>query len=295
MLVAIVQQRSFRSRLVASLSLALLLLALAGGGAYGAAPAVRVSLAPHAIPASSCHGLTACYNVTGTIGEHSCNGALACYNANGDVGNGSCDGDFVCSNLVGTVGNNACDGGSACSSAQANVGNRSCTTAGSAVCANLHGDVGTGSCNRDPSNSPVWGCFQATGPIGNYACNGAELCDNAGAVADCVNNSAGFVPAPCLATRSVMGSTARSATAAQPVMLWATVAARYPVIGTPTGTFQFRLDGQALGSPVAINAHGRAHVTLYLRPGIHWITGRYGGDGTFAASVPVRLYQFVKP
>jgi hypothetical protein len=73
------------------------------------------------------------------------------------------------------------------------------------------------------------------------------------------------------------------------------VLARYPFLGTPAGTFQFRLDGQPVGSPVAIDANGRAHLTLHLRAGIHWITGRYQGDGIFATSVPVRLYQFVQP
>jgi hypothetical protein len=131
--------------------------------------------------------------------------------------------------------------------------------------------------------------------VGDYACDGGtSICQLGGPIADCTFDGASY-PAPCLATRAVMGSSEQPATAGQPVIVWATVLAHYPVVGTPGGTFQFRLNGQPLGSPVALDSHGRAHLTLYLRPGIHWITGRYPGDGTFAASVAVRLYQFVQP
>jgi hypothetical protein len=103
------------------------------------------------------------------------------------------------------------------------------------------------------------------------------------------------VPAPCLATRSVMGSSAVNAPSGEPVRLWATVFARYPVVGTPAGMFQFRIDGRTLPNPVAIDRHGRAVITRTLHPGVHWVSGRYLGDGAFAASVPVPLLQIVVP
>jgi hypothetical protein len=159
----------------------------------------------------------------------------------------------------------------------------------------LQTSVGQGSCHNDVHNY-FESCGYAAASIGNFACNGGTCYGIAHEVRDCARNARAYEPTHCLATRSVIGSSEFPNVSNQPVDLWATVFAKYPVVGEPTGTFQFRLDGQPLGSPVPIDAHGRAHVSLFLRPGIHWLTGRYQGDGTFSPSVPVaQLYQFVPP
>jgi hypothetical protein len=81
----------------------------------------------------------------------------------------------------------------------------------------------------------------------------------------------------------------------QTVTFYASVFARYPVMGTPSGSFQFRIDGHDVGLPVALDANGRAQLRLHhLNSGIHWVSGRYGGGGGFTASQPVRLYQHVR-
>ena len=91
-----------------------------------------------------------------------------------------------------------------------------------------------------------------------------------------------------------MGTSNVPAIAGQPVTLWATVFARHPVVGKPGGRFRFRIDGKTLPNAVAIDQYGRASVTRAFGPGVHWVSGRYLGDGTFAkgerpcADAPVR-------
>jgi hypothetical protein len=277
-----VRRRSLRSRLTAGLSLGLLLLMLASGPASGAVPTsssaaggtvsgVRapVAVAPHALP--SCQGTEACFNVTGTVGENACNGFAACYHDNpwaGSVGANSCDGIGACENTVGSVGTGSCKRPSACYYAVGPVGDRSCN--GSSACVDV------------------------TTTVGRFACNGELACYLAADTgADCAGNVPGFVPAPCFTTRTVMGSSADPAAHGEAVRLWATVFARYPMIGKPGGMFQFRMDGRTLPNPVAIDRHGRAVITRTLQPGIHWVSGRYLGDGTFGESVPVPLPEIV--
>jgi hypothetical protein len=268
-----IRHRSFRSRLAAGLSLSLLLVILAGGVASGAVPATRMALSPHTIPATSCQGNQACSNVTGTVGENACNGDFACFHSfswSESVGDGSCDAQAACNDIVGSVGGGSCNG--------------------VAACAVVTGSVGDGSCNGFAS------CFHGGAAVGRFSCNGDQACYFASsAVADCANNAADHVPAPCFGTRTAMGSSADPAPAAKPVRLWATVLANYPDMGTPGGTFRFRIDGRTLPDPVPIDGHGRAVIRRTLNPGVHWISGRYLGDGTFAASTPVPLYQFVVP
>ena len=319
-----------RSRLALSLALGLLLVALGGGAAFGAGNTTDsfwlVSpAAQRTIPASSCQGPHACDGATGKIGKNSCNGSHACFESSGDVGNGSCNGDSACIHSsadvgndschwyhaclreTGSVGNHSCKGGASCwGSGALYVGNGSCNHAclfakgtigdqsclGLEACFGFVGSIGHGSCHNDPANRYET-CGDAAARVGNYACNGGSTCYATQTnVRDCARNVPGFEPSPCVATRSVIGSSEFPTVSNQPVDLWATVIARYPVVGKPGGRFQFRLDGQPLGSPVAIDSYGRARISLYLRPGIHWVTGRYQGDGTFSPSVPVaRLYQ----
>jgi hypothetical protein len=268
---------------------------------------------------NSCNGFYACTYVSGTVGNDSCLGFSACYSMTGNVGNGSCDDGsrvfrgqgYSCDHMTGNAGNHACTGAEACAGSgdasdgscrgylacldhTKTIGIRSCI--GESACYEAQAAVGRDSCRGDLKKSSDPGCENLSFPVGDYACNGGnDTCNKLHAqVPTCARNLPGFVPAPCQVTRSVMGSSEFPNVRSQPVDLWATVIARYPVMGTPRGTFQFRLDGQPLGSPAAIGSNGRAHVTVYLRPGTHWVTGRYQGDGTFVPSVPVaRLYQYV--
>jgi hypothetical protein len=254
------------------LLLGLLLVSLTGGSAAGATPATRMTVAPHAFPASSCQGAFACTNVTGSVGAHSCDGHDACYHSNpwaGSVGSHSCDDDSACIDM----GGNAADG--ACNAAEA--------------CAQATGGIGTGSCNG------IQACYLATGTVGRYACNGDNACSSTGtSVPDCADNLPGSIPAPCLGTRTVMGSSADPATAGELISLWARVFARYPVVGGPGGMFQFRIDGVTLPNPVALDWHGRATITrILLHPGVHHVSGRYLGDSAFRASIPVPLILIV--
>jgi len=55
--------------------------------------------------------------------------------------------------------------------------------------------------------------------------------------------------------------------------------------GTPTGTVQFKDNGNTLGAAVALNASGVAQVsTSTLTVGTHTITAEYSGDANFATS-----------
>ena len=68
----------------------------------------------------------------------------------------------------------------------------------------------------------------------------------------------------------------------QNVTLTATVTA---VVGTPTGTVQFKDGGTNLGSPQALNASGVAQLTTSsLTTGTHTVTADYGGDANFLNS-----------
>jgi hypothetical protein len=259
---------------------------LEGGAALGSV--LGLAVAPHAFPPNSCQGVQACDGVTGTVGSNSCNGWQACLNMTGNVGNGSCHGQEACAGLTGSVGDRSCNGASlACTSAR-NVGTHSCNQF--AACGQA-GNIGKRSCNS------IRAC-DYTENIGKFACNGGSnesVCEHRDRVRDCARNTPGFVPAPCFGTRSVMGTSAVPAKAGQPVKLWATVFARYPVVGKPGGTFRFLIDGRTLPNPVAIDRYGRAVITRTLESGKHWVSGRYLGDGTFAPSVPVPMLQFVVP
>ena len=249
-----------------SVATGLLVVTLGGGTALGARPAATdlaasadvarsgMSVAPHAFPASSCQDFLACSGVTGTVGTNACNGPFACYHS---------------SPWAGSVGNHACNGNSACD--------------------DVTGTVGTTACNGD------FACNAATGRVGRYACNGASACYQASSsVAACANNLPGQVPAPCFQTRTVLVSSADPSVFGRAVALHATVRARFAAMGTPTGTFQFRVDGHDRGGPRTLDASGRASLMLSgLVAGDHWVSGGYLSDGSFTASSPMRLYQVV--
>jgi hypothetical protein len=58
-----------------------------------------------------------------------------------------------------------------------------------------------------------------------------------------------------------------------------------PGAGTPTGTVQFRFEGDALGDPVPlVGGAATAPATSALQVGSHPITADYSGDDRFADS-----------
>jgi len=65
----------------------------------------------------------------------------------------------------------------------------------------------------------------------------------------------------------------------QNVTLTANVSVVSPDVATPTGTVQFQMDGQDLGSPTAVDANGNASITTSSLPlGNHQITAVYSGN-----------------
>jgi len=94
-----------RPSLRLALGLALFVLATAVAPASAAPRQVSVTPAPAAFPASSCHGVSACLNATGPIGENSCNGDFACKNSTATIGDNSCNGYGICYGDAGNIGN----------------------------------------------------------------------------------------------------------------------------------------------------------------------------------------------
>jgi hypothetical protein len=75
------------------------------------------------------------------------------------------------------------------------------------------------------------------------------------------------------------------AVAGAPVTFTATVTPVVPGAGLPSGNVQFKSDGVALGSPVALDGSGVATLTTSaLTPGPHAISADYAGDGNFNPS-----------
>ncbi len=72
----------------------------------------------------------------------------------------------------------------------------------------------------------------------------------------------------------------------QPVTFSASVAFVAPGAGTPTGTVQFKLNGAAQGTPVALDGSGNATSAPItgLTPGGYTITAVYSGDGNLLPS-----------
>ena len=80
----------------------------------------------------------------------------------------------------------------------------------------------------------------------------------------------------------------------QPVTFTATVAAKSPGAGTPTGTVTFK-DGLSTLGTGTLNGSGQAmFTTSTLAVGPHSITASYGGDATFSGSTSSPLTQTVK-
>jgi len=86
------------------------------------------------------------------------------------------------------------------------------------------------------------------------------------------------------ASTTTLASSANPSIVGQPVTFTATVTAVAPIVGTPTGTVQFKVDGTNLGAPVAL-VNGQASITTSaLTQGIRTITAVYNGSVDFTTS-----------
>ena len=89
-------------------------------------------------------------------------------------------------------------------------------------------------------------------------------------------------------------SSANPSVSGQSVTFTATVAAKEPGSGVPTGTVTFKDGSKILGTGV-LNASGQAtYTTNSLSVGTHSITTVYSGDGNFGSSTSSVLSQNVK-
>jgi hypothetical protein len=86
-------------------------------------------------------------------------------------------------------------------------------------------------------------------------------------------------------TTTTITSSANPSDLGQPVTFTAVVSAVQSGVGTPTGTVQFKANGNNLGGPVTLNGGGTAQLTTSsLTTGNHTITADYSGDGNFLPS-----------
>jgi hypothetical protein len=93
-------------------------------------------------------------------------------------------------------------------------------------------------------------------------------------------------------TTTALASNHNPSVHGQSVTFTATVAPSSPGAGTPTGSVQFKLDGNDLGSSVALDGSGQATLwTAELTTSSHSITAVYSGDGDFRASTSDGLSQ----
>jgi uncharacterized repeat protein (TIGR03803 family) len=77
----------------------------------------------------------------------------------------------------------------------------------------------------------------------------------------------------------------------QPVTFTATVT---PAVGAgPTGTVQFQIDGDSVGSPVALVGNTATYTTSSLDAGSHSVVAVYSGDGNFLGTTSPTLTQSV--
>src|SRR5207248_868230 len=89
-------------------------------------------------------------------------------------------------------------------------------------------------------------------------------------------------------------SSDRQSVSGQPVTFTATVTAKSPAAGTPTGAVTFKDGPSALGTGT-LNSSGQAmSVTSTLAVGSHSIAASYGGDASFTGSTSSKLTQTVQ-
>jgi hypothetical protein len=85
-------------------------------------------------------------------------------------------------------------------------------------------------------------------------------------------------------TQVALVSTVNPSVFGQSVMFIATAVPADPLAGTPTGTFQFTVDGLNLGDSIVLNEGQAAVSTLSLSVGTHGVSATYSGDPAFNGS-----------
>jgi hypothetical protein len=101
------------------------------------------------------------------------------------------------------------------------------------------------------------------------------------------------VTAPSAATNTGLASNNNPSIIGESVTFTATVTA--VDAGTPTGTVQFIVNGNVLGSPVALNGSGQAQLThSFATRGERNIRAVYSGDATYDGSTSRTLRQIVQ-
>src|SRR5207245_1572382 len=95
-------------------------------------------------------------------------------------------------------------------------------------------------------------------------------------------------------TTTGVTSSANPSVSGQPVTFTATVTARSPGAGIPTGTVTFKDGSTILGTGTLDGSGQGTFVTSTLAVGSHSITASYGGDANFNGSTSPRLTQTVK-
>jgi Bacterial Ig-like domain (group 3)/PKD domain/Bacterial pre-peptidase C-terminal domain/RTX calcium-binding nonapeptide repeat (4 copies) len=94
------------------------------------------------------------------------------------------------------------------------------------------------------------------------------------------------------ATTTTVASSAPTAAPGQPVTFTATVSGGLAAPNIPTGTVQFKVDGQAFGSPVSLTGNGTAAITWSSTvAGAHSISAVYSGNSNFLTSVSQNATQ----
>lgn len=99
------------------------------------------------------------------------------------------------------------------------------------------------------------------------------------------------------ATTTTITSTRNPAEVNQPFTVTLVVAPVAPGAGVPTGTVEFRVNGENIGSPVALDADGSVvspPISL-SSPASYTVTAVYSGDASFAGSTSAPFTQVITP
>jgi len=96
-------------------------------------------------------------------------------------------------------------------------------------------------------------------------------------------------------TTTLVSSSANPSVSGQAVTFTATVTAKSPGAGTPSGTVTFKDGSSTLGTGTLDSSGQATFVTSTLAVGSHSITASYGGDASFKGSTSPKFTQTVNP
>ncbi len=117
-------------------------------------------------------------------------------------------------------------------------------------------------------------------------------------VGDAYRMTSGSAYVPCVVNRGSTVTTVSSSTnpslPGQTITITAVVSASSPAAGTPTGTLQFAIDGNPVGSPLALTGGTASIGATFPDVGNHEITASYSGDVNFTAGASTVFNQAVR-